>query len=110
MQDKIAKLPNTKGAMSCGIIYGSDKTTVSVATGQNEYWPLYETITSVTNATRRAQGGAVVLIGFLAIPKGKLYLDTLLLICDLHMIAQGNVLKMAVFAFASFDGSSFIRH
>jgi hypothetical protein len=57
--------------MPCGIVYGSDKTTVSVATGQNEYYPLYETLTNVTNEVRRGHNGSVVLIGFLAIPKGQ---------------------------------------
>jgi hypothetical protein len=56
--------------MSCGIIYGSDKTTVSVATGQNEYYPLYESLAGFTNEVRRARGGSVALVGFLAIPKG----------------------------------------
>ena len=42
------------GAMFCLIIMGSDKTTVSVATGQNEYYPLYITIGNVTNSLRRA--------------------------------------------------------
>ena len=35
---------STKGAMYCPIILGSDKTTVSVATGQVEYHPLYLSI------------------------------------------------------------------
>ncbi|KAI0073291.1 hypothetical protein K474DRAFT_1686266 [Panus rudis PR-1116 ss-1] len=33
--------PNNKGCMFTPIILGSDKTTISVATGQNEYYPLY---------------------------------------------------------------------
>ncbi|KAF9233282.1 hypothetical protein BU15DRAFT_80258 [Melanogaster broomeanus] len=38
--DKIyAEDPSTEGSMYCGIILGSDKTTVSVATGQVEYHP-----------------------------------------------------------------------
>lgn len=53
------------------IILGSDKTTVSVATGNNEYYPLYMSIGNVSNTGRRAQEGAVRLIGFLSIPKGK---------------------------------------
>lgn len=52
------------------IILGSDKTTVSVATGQNEYYPLYMSIGNVHNNVRRAHRNAVTLIGFLAIPKG----------------------------------------
>lgn len=51
------------------IILGSDKTTVSVATGNNEYWPLYGSIGSIHNNVRRAHGSGLVLIGFLSIPK-----------------------------------------
>lgn len=69
-QDKIAaENPGNHGAMLVPIILGSDKTTVSVATGNNEYYPLYASIGSVYNNVRRAHRGAVVLIGFLAIPK-----------------------------------------
>ncbi len=51
------------------IILGSDKTTVSVATGQNDYHPVYLSIGNVTNATRRAHRNAVTVVAFLAIPK-----------------------------------------
>ncbi|KAL7278386.1 LOW QUALITY PROTEIN: hypothetical protein ACG7TL_008366 [Trametes sanguinea] len=51
------------------VILGSDKTTVSVATGQNEYYPLYCSIGNVHNNIRRAHRNAVAVIGFLAIPK-----------------------------------------
>jgi len=50
-------------------IMGSDKTTVSVATGQNEYYPLYISIGNVHNSVRRAHRNALSLLGFLAIPK-----------------------------------------
>lgn len=40
-QDIIAEDPDTHGAAFVPVIQGSDKTTVSVATGQNEYYPLY---------------------------------------------------------------------
>lgn len=53
------------------IILGSDKTTVSVATGHNEYYPLYLSIGNVYNSVRRAHSRAVALISFLAIPKSK---------------------------------------
>ena len=33
--------PTTEGVMYCPIILGADKTTVSVATGHVEYYPLY---------------------------------------------------------------------
>jgi len=51
------------------IILGSDKTTVSVATGNNEYYPLYMSIGNIYNNVRRAHRNGVVLVGFLAIPK-----------------------------------------
>ena len=63
--------PDTAGSMFVPIIMGSDKTTVSVATGQNDYWPLYASIGNVHNKVRRAHRNAVTLIGFLAIPKSK---------------------------------------
>jgi len=59
------------------IILGSDKTTVSVATGHNEYYPLYISIGNVYNIVRRAHRNAVVLVAFLAIPKGEASLDVL---------------------------------
>jgi hypothetical protein len=52
------------------IIWGSDKTTVSVATGQNDYYPIYISIGNVHNRVRCAQSGAVALLGFLPIAKG----------------------------------------
>lgn len=51
------------------IILGSDKTTVSVATGNNQYWPVYLSIGNIFNSTRRAHRNGVVLLGFLPIPK-----------------------------------------
>ena len=53
------------------IILGSDKTTVSVATGQNDFHPLYLSIRNVQNHIQRAHKDTLVLIGFLPIPKGK---------------------------------------
>jgi hypothetical protein len=43
--------------------------TVSVATGQNDFYPLYLSIGNVRNNLRRAHKNALVLIGFLAMPK-----------------------------------------
>ncbi|KIM55603.1 hypothetical protein SCLCIDRAFT_134371, partial [Scleroderma citrinum Foug A] len=59
------------GAMFVPIILGSDKTTVSIATGNNEYYPLYVSIGNVHNGMRCAHGEAVRLLGFLSIPKSK---------------------------------------
>ncbi|KAJ7137438.1 hypothetical protein C8R43DRAFT_1097904 [Mycena crocata] len=67
--DIIAKDPATHGSVYVPAILGSDKTTVSVATGQNEYYPLYLSNGLVYNGVRRAHRNAVTLIGFLAIPK-----------------------------------------
>ena len=51
------------------VILGSDKTMVLVATGQNEFYPLYASLGNVHNAVRHAHHNAVSLVGFLAIPK-----------------------------------------
>ncbi|OCH84992.1 hypothetical protein OBBRIDRAFT_706114, partial [Obba rivulosa] len=67
--DIIGKDPETHGSVFVPIILGSDKTTVSVATGQNEYYPLYMSIGNVHNNVRRAHRNALVLLGFLAVPK-----------------------------------------
>ncbi|KDR77955.1 hypothetical protein GALMADRAFT_94455 [Galerina marginata CBS 339.88] len=67
--DKIAEDPQNHGATFCPIILGSDKTTVSVATGQNDYYPLYMSNGLVHNNVRRAHRNALTLIAFLAIPK-----------------------------------------
>ena len=57
------------GSMLVPIILGSDKTTVSVATGDNEYYPLYLSLGNLHNSAHHAHGGGVVLLGFLAILK-----------------------------------------
>ena len=72
IQDLISDDPDTHGAFFVPIILGSDKTTVSVATGQQEYHPVYLSVGNVHNHTRRAHKDALVLIGFLPIPKGNL--------------------------------------
>ncbi|KAG2737158.1 hypothetical protein P692DRAFT_20638738, partial [Suillus brevipes Sb2] len=64
-----SKDPETHGSSLVPIILGSDKTTVSVGTGNNEYYPLYASIGNVRNNVRRAHRDALVIIGFLAIPK-----------------------------------------
>lgn len=56
------------------IILGSDKTTVSVATGHTEFWPIYLSVGNIRNNARRAQKNGVVLLGFLGIPKSQLIL------------------------------------
>ncbi|KAF8268153.1 hypothetical protein EI94DRAFT_1786067 [Lactarius quietus] len=48
--DKIAQDSSTHGAMFAPVVLGSDKTTVSVATGQNDYYPLYISLGNVHNS------------------------------------------------------------
>ncbi|EGO19241.1 hypothetical protein SERLADRAFT_374513 [Serpula lacrymans var. lacrymans S7.9] len=91
--DKIAEDPITHGEMVVPIILGSNKTTVSVATGHNEYYPLYVSVGNVHNNVRRAHQNAVALLGFLAIPKN--YPEQALLACIVqgwcaHCIALPN--------------------
>ena len=61
----------TLGSTFIPIILGSDKTTVSIATGNNEFYPLYISIGNIRNNVRHAHRHALVLLGFLAIPKSK---------------------------------------
>lgn len=67
LQTKIARDPRTHGSAFVPIILGSDKTTVSVATGQTDYYPLYLSIGNLHNNIRRSHRGGVALAGFLAI-------------------------------------------
>ena len=59
------------------IILGSDKMTVSVGTGHNQYWPVYLSIRNIHNNVRRAHWNGLVLLGFLAIPAS----EYIILIC-----------------------------
>lgn len=68
-KDILGQDEKNHGATICPIILGSDKTTVSVATGQNEYYPLYMSNGLIHNNMRRAHKNGVSLVGFLAIPK-----------------------------------------
>ncbi|KAG2151792.1 hypothetical protein BD769DRAFT_1380665 [Suillus cothurnatus] len=47
--DKISEDPDTHSSTFVPVILGSDKTTVSVTTGQNDYYPLYASIGNVQN-------------------------------------------------------------
>ncbi|KAG0699341.1 hypothetical protein DFH29DRAFT_877339 [Suillus ampliporus] len=67
--DMIANDTDAHGSTFVPIILGSDKTTVSVATGQNNYYPLYVSIGNVRNNVPMLTCNAVAVIGFLAMPK-----------------------------------------
>jgi hypothetical protein len=79
VQDEIAQDLQTHGVAFFPIILGSNKTMVSVATGQNDYYPLYLSIGNVHNNVRRAHCDALVLVGFMAIPKSIYYFSRSLL-------------------------------
>ncbi|KAF9226131.1 hypothetical protein BS17DRAFT_794398 [Gyrodon lividus] len=67
--DIIAQDPEKHSSTFVPIILGSDKTTVSVAMGQNNYYPLYLSVGNVHNNVRCTHRNAIVLVGFLAIAK-----------------------------------------
>ena len=90
--DIISQDPATHGAMLVPVVLGSDKTTVSVATGQNEYYPLYLSIGNVRNNVRRAHRNAVVVLGFLAIPKSKCVLFQHS--CHANSFQRTNIIQM----------------
>ncbi|KAJ3833133.1 hypothetical protein F5878DRAFT_719544 [Lentinula raphanica] len=67
--DIIAEDPANHGAMFVPFVSGSDKTTVSVATGHQEYYPVYASPCNLTNVTRRSHPFALCPVAFLLIPK-----------------------------------------
>lgn len=72
-QDEIAEDVAAQGVMFVPVISGSDKTTVSVATGHQEYHPVYMSPGNITNPARRAHGNGVLPVAFLPIPKSKYF-------------------------------------
>ncbi|KAH9946447.1 hypothetical protein B0H21DRAFT_779117 [Amylocystis lapponica] len=67
--DVIAQDPQLHGAMLVPVILGADKTTVSVATGNQEFHPVYMLLGNISNEMRRAHRDAIVPLAFLSIPK-----------------------------------------
>ncbi|KAJ7627285.1 hypothetical protein FB45DRAFT_979682 [Roridomyces roridus] len=65
---KQAADPTTHGCAFVPIVAGSDKTTVSVATGHQEYHPVYASPGNLTGPARHAHGNGVLPVAFLAIP------------------------------------------
>ena len=57
------------GACFVPVGNGSDKTTVSVGTGHQEYHPQYTSPGPLTNIARRGHSNAVLPAAFLPIPK-----------------------------------------
>ncbi|KAH9951837.1 hypothetical protein B0H21DRAFT_843134 [Amylocystis lapponica] len=67
--DVLAQDPGMHGCMLVPTILGADKTTVSVATGNQEFHPLYMSLGNIHNEMRRAHCDAIVPLAFLSIPK-----------------------------------------
>ncbi|KAJ6609298.1 hypothetical protein B0H10DRAFT_2166369 [Mycena sp. CBHHK59/15] len=67
--DIITEDPDNHGCTFIPVVAGSDKTTVSVATGHQEYHPVYVSPGILTGPARRAHGNGVLPVAFLAIPK-----------------------------------------
>ena len=59
------------------VIAGSDKMTVSVATGHQEYHPAYVSPGIISNTARRGHGNGVLPVAFLPIPKS-MYISSLI--------------------------------
>ena len=84
-QNIIAKDPETHGSMFVPIILGSNKTTVFVATGHVEYWPLYGSIGNIHNNIWHAHGAGLVLISFLSIAKS---VYCIYYLCDMAWVQE----------------------
>ncbi|KAL7283046.1 hypothetical protein ACG7TL_002470 [Trametes sanguinea] len=66
--DKISEDVQCHGSMLVPIVLGADKTTVSVATGHQEFHLVYMSLGNIHNDMRRAHRESVVPIAFLPIP------------------------------------------
>ena len=70
-QDIIAQtVPDADGTMLTPIVLGADKTTVSVATGNQAFHPVYMSLGNIHNDMRRSHRDSVVPVAFLPIPHG----------------------------------------
>ncbi|KAI6008900.1 hypothetical protein F5J12DRAFT_905227 [Pisolithus orientalis] len=65
----IAQDPDTHRAMFAPIILGSNKMTVSVGTGNMEYYPLYISLGNVHNCVHHSHSSALSILAFLSILK-----------------------------------------
>ncbi|KAF7436245.1 hypothetical protein PC9H_003074 [Pleurotus ostreatus] len=67
--DIISRDDSTHGAMFVGVVAGSDKTVASVATGHQEFHPVYIGPGNIDNSARRAHGNGMLPCAILPIPK-----------------------------------------
>lgn len=88
-QNKIAQENAANaGCMFAPCALGADKTTVSVGTGSNEFYPLYFVMGNLTNEARRAHRNGVLPLAFLAIPKGTISFLRLSIACSTFLAAR----------------------
>lgn len=80
------------------IVAGSDKTTVSVATGHQMFHPVYMGPGIITNTARRAHGNGMLPVGFLPIPKGECLRTQLVNKCQLTFSVSQHEQKDPEFA------------
>ncbi|KAH8977368.1 hypothetical protein EDB92DRAFT_1808774 [Lactarius akahatsu] len=69
--DELSKEECNDGAMFVPIVAGSDKTTVSVASGHQEYHPIYVSVGNLTNMAQCTHGNSILPVTFLPIPKSE---------------------------------------
>jgi hypothetical protein len=72
LQDLIAEDPSR--SMFIPVILSSDKTIVSIATGHNQYWPVYMSISNIHNNVQRTHRNGLVLLRFLTILTSESYI------------------------------------
>ena len=72
-QNKIAADPtiDSEGAMLVAVVLGADKTTVSVATVNQGFHPLYMSLGNIHNNLRRSHRDRVIPLAFFPIPASK---------------------------------------
>ena len=73
------KHPEAISSFLVSTILGSNKTTISVASGHTCYRPLYLSIGNIHNNVCCGHQNGVILLGFLAIPKSKVFIINLAL-------------------------------
>jgi len=74
----IAEDISTHGTMFVPVVAGSNKTMVSIATGHQEYHPVYMSPSNLMNTVCHAHGNTLLPVAFLPIPKSELLQDYLL--------------------------------
>ncbi|KAJ7850818.1 hypothetical protein B0H14DRAFT_2355534, partial [Mycena olivaceomarginata] len=65
---EITQNEDNHGRAFVPVVAGSDKTTVSVATGNQEYHPVYASPGILSGPARRAHGNGVLPVAFFAYP------------------------------------------